>query len=477
MKKQSVFALILSLLLLAACVPTPEQEFVVNKGDDTAEQKLNASPASDATDAATVPQFFPDRWDEDAERINEHVSIAVHADVVTKADGLYPVYRMKDAPLSEAMARTYALQLLGKPVEAYTSEPTKADIGAELKEYLDRIAEKQAWIDAGKPDDGADRDETVPTQAEIDATTQQYMERIQKAPDTLETRPVTDYSGLHMGVEESYTLASGEKAFLALYDWGFSVWKDCSFYGELYTEDLYAMDMHDDLPVAKLWQEVTMEREKAEEILNGELQRLNLSEYGIASAKKTCLLECSRSDQRTYRSNGWTFTLRHNPGGYPTSSRYWEPSQFLRYGDGDEFAANKPVSPEEIILYIDESGLRSFQVYNRREIVGMPNANVELMPFSEIRRIAKNALAVCLPYERIGERDAVIEIYQALLTTYTLRVRNSDEYYEMPCWVLYFDGLYDMDTETRLEVRESLWESQNVLVLNAVDGSIVHNGY
>ena len=33
--------IILTMLLLAACVPTPEQEFVVNKGDSIAEQKIN----------------------------------------------------------------------------------------------------------------------------------------------------------------------------------------------------------------------------------------------------------------------------------------------------------------------------------------------------------------------------------------------------------------------------------------------------
>ena len=36
--------ILLSLALLAACVPTPETEFVVNKGDHTAEQKINATP-------------------------------------------------------------------------------------------------------------------------------------------------------------------------------------------------------------------------------------------------------------------------------------------------------------------------------------------------------------------------------------------------------------------------------------------------
>ena len=52
MKKQSVFALILSLLLLAACVPTPEQEFVVNKGDGKLDEMIGEATPLPSYDGA-----------------------------------------------------------------------------------------------------------------------------------------------------------------------------------------------------------------------------------------------------------------------------------------------------------------------------------------------------------------------------------------------------------------------------------------
>ena len=52
MKKQSVFALILSLLLFAACVPTPEQEFVVNKGDGKLEEMIGEATPLPSYDGA-----------------------------------------------------------------------------------------------------------------------------------------------------------------------------------------------------------------------------------------------------------------------------------------------------------------------------------------------------------------------------------------------------------------------------------------
>ena len=180
MKRIIVLCLLLALLL--ACVPTPEQEYVVNKGDSTVEDQINAAPkpaedtvglqpdantaenpaseSGNPTEAPLAPQRFPDRWDEDAETINDCVTISAHADVIQKENGLYPVYRLKDAPLSDADVQALAAKLLEKPVEAYTSEMTKEDYKNQLQEYLDTVAEQQAWVDAGKPDWG-DRDETV----------------------------------------------------------------------------------------------------------------------------------------------------------------------------------------------------------------------------------------------------------------------------------------------------------------------------
>ena len=496
MKRIIILCLLCALLL--ACVPTPEQEFIVNKGDSTVEDKINAAPkpaedtvglqpgASTAENPASLPeqpteaplaaQRFPDRWDEEAEKINDRVTISVHADVIQKENGLYPVYRLKDAPLSDADVQALAAKLLEKPVEAYTSEMTKEDYKNQLQEYLDTVAEQQAWVDAGKPDWG-DRDETVFTPEQIEAETARYMELIQQAPDALETKPVSDYSGLHFNTATVYTLESGEKAYVTFYKWGFQVYKGCTYYGSLYSEWAYQMDRDDGEANAKLWHDVTMEREAAEAILNSELVRLDLTEYSVMKAEKACYLERTVNDREQYKSSGWTFTLTRNPAGYPVSTLSWEPSQYLKYGDDDSFVANEPVRDEHIVAFIDENGLQSFGFYNRREVTGLPNANVELLPFEDVQRIAKNTLAMCMPYEFVGKRGADVEIYKALLTTYTLRIKDSDEYYEMPCWALFFDGLFYADEAYRMRVRESNFEGHEVLLMNAIDGSIIHPDY
>ena len=87
-----IIAVLLMLCMLAACVPTPGTEFVVNKGDKTVEQKLSTTYDKE--------QHFPARWDEDTYDANEYLSISFNAEVMTKADGLYPVYRTRSAEIT-----------------------------------------------------------------------------------------------------------------------------------------------------------------------------------------------------------------------------------------------------------------------------------------------------------------------------------------------------------------------------------------
>lgn len=492
MKRIVCICLLLSLLL--ACVPTPEHEFIINKADSTVEDKIHAAPkltedsaawnteteggSTEPFEAPTQPQIFPDRWDEDAVKINDRVSISVHADVIQKADGLYPVFRTKDAPMTEERAREIVTKLLDKPVEVYSSEPTKEDYQNELKAYLDEVAEKQAWIDSGKPDDGIDRDETMPTPEEIDAHTKRYMELIQNAPDKLEARKVSDYSGLHMRSENIYTLQSGEKAFVTLYDRRMSVFRGCSNLGHIYRESRYIQDREEGESNAKDWKDVTMERADADAILDAALVSLGLTEYKVSAAERACLLEHKKGGGKQYVTGGWMFVLAHNPADYPTSDLSWHPSPYLSYGSDESFAASETVKSEDLIIFVNEDGVQSFSFSNPREIVGLSNPNVELLPFEDVKRIAKNTLAMCVPYEIIGENKTNLEIYKAMLTTYTMHVKDSDEYYEMPCWALFFDGLWAGDSEAfRMKSRETNGTMHEVLLINAIDGSIVHTKY
>lgn len=502
MKRIIAMLLLLSMLLaLAACQPTPEHEIVINKGDGVVERKLNATPKpiEDEVTAETdpdaskteggqveataeqshlAPQTFPDRWDADAEQVNERLSVAAHADVLQRADGLYPVYRTRATTISLEQASALASALLIKPVEVYTQEPTKEEYKRQLQDYLDTVAEQQAWIDAGKPDWG-DRDETVFSQEQIDEQTARYMELIQNAPDTLETRQVSDYSCLKLFGKSSFTLEDGSRASVSWRDKSLTISKGCSGLGYVYLRSTYEEEREEGERNAKLWKNPTADRAAAEQRASEALEKLGFSGFAMMQAEEANLLDQPGGNHR-YVASGWVFTFRRDYGGYPSVSAAYEPSQFLQYSEGYGFVANKPINTEQIRVMADENGVWYFGWSAPKETVKLVNESVELLPFAEVQRIAKDTLSVCFPYDRMAEINGgkhEIEIYRMLLTTFTLRVPDSDDYYEMPCWVIFFDGMYVQELGVRERERTDEHLNHDVLVLNAIDGSVVHTDY
>ena len=127
MKTKKLALLLLACLFLVACLPTPDPEYVVNKADNIVEQKVGANGTADSAAAKDAAQRFPDRWDEDTYKVNDWLSIGFKAEVVQKADGLYPVFRTrKDVITSEEMT-TWATAVLPAPVSVQTLIMTKED--------------------------------------------------------------------------------------------------------------------------------------------------------------------------------------------------------------------------------------------------------------------------------------------------------------------------------------------------------------
>ena len=457
----------ISLVFLCACVPTPEQAFVVSKADNVLEQKLQATPKPvedtvpalpegqtaqaqsmpETTGTPTQTQFFPDRWDEDAQSIRDHVTLAVHADVIAKADGLYPVYRTRTEPITEARVIALADLLLSKPVaRELVDGMTKDDWAKELQIYLDEAAAWEAWVKAGRPDDGTDRDDTASyTPEEVAEMSAWYMEQIKNAPDKLDKAKVSDYSDYRIGQFVRYTLEDGGCADALM------------------------------KRSAKQWQQPMLSREDAEAIAYRETERLGLSGFSIAYSEPANLYNTTERGA-TRVAAGWSFVLRRDYDGYPLVEKHsYKSSDLLEYGDGDGFAYNKSIGIETVTVFVDETGILYFGYADPKAIVGKQTANVELLPFEEIIRIVKNTIVACYPslrFQGSENRSFDLEVYRMVLTPYTLRVRDSEDYYEVPCWVAFFDG-WHQGADREQQRTQSNWSAE-CIVINAVDGSVVH---
>lgn len=442
-----IIAVLLLLGMLLACVPTPEQEFIVNKGDDTVAQKLSATSAPDSGSIA-ARQIFPDRWDEDPIAESEYLVVRAAADVRTKPDGLYPVYRTRSNAVTKDMVVNIAVKFLDKPTASSDSLMTKDDWAQALQQYLDRIAKSEEWIKAGKPNDWSDVEDIIPEPEEIEAQTNRYMERIKNAPDSLSEQAVNDYSGLEPNQRTAFQLASGEIVGIIYSSEYFTIAKGCKFVPVVYDVYQYRMDLQWKEGKYKSWMEPNLTREQAEAVCRSEAEKLGFSGFAIAGACEATLFDAKEASNQAL-TGGWCFELHRSFDGYPQFASYVYASQDLQYGSDDTFAVSKPIPPERLRMFVSENGLQMIRYSNPKDVAGLVNANVELMPFDEVKQRIANTMLMCFPYENYWKSNPdrnensprlEVEIYDIMLTTYSLHIKdNNTDYYEMPCWVVSFD--------------------------------------
>ena len=464
--------LMLAALLLIGCQPTPEEEYVVNKRESGVEAKLEKETDESAQERGA--QMLPERWDEVYE--SDLMTLTFSAPIVQKDDGLYPVYRTRSAPLTEAEIIKYLNILFPDPVTVRQNLPTKADIQKEMEWYLKDAQAHLDWQDAGRPDDGVDRDETPITREEVNEQLKRYQDQINEAPEQNEESPVTAYRVPVVGQEGTlvYGLKSGDSLVLQP-PWRGSLYAGIgNKYSDVYRRYEYEFEKQfgeEDLLLP--FTPVTADQATCEQVAKDTLQKLGIEGMVLVETEEANLM-----DSRECLGTGYEFLFVRDFGGYPYLGRNFEPAQSLTYGSDESFVANKHIRAEELRLFVDEGGVKLISFDSPKMIAGIESKNVELLPFEKAQERIKQGLTYGLSKwaqemkKNEPEVKLNVEIYKIALTTYTLHVPNSEDYYEMPCYVVYYDPWQRPE-----RIRNDKSTMQETLVLNAVDGSIVHTDW
>ncbi|MBQ1770862.1 MAG: hypothetical protein II000_02795, partial [Clostridia bacterium] len=224
-------------------------------------------------------------------------------------------------------------------------------------------------------------------------------------------------------------------------------------------------------------------------MLQSALEKLGMTDFTVRLSRKGNLYQ-ELGGKPVSSAAGWAFSLVRDYGDYPTSRVPFEPHQNLAYGEDDGFAANKPIEKETLEILIGPEGLQMIEYNCPKTVAGVENPDVGLLPWEEVKTRIQSAFKLTAPVKRAEEQDTVhtYRVYRLLLTTWTVRAKDSQDYYEMPCWVVFFDR--DIRSRGREEEYEQwygpdYWERnrnntdlmQETLIINAVDGSIVFNDY
>ena len=424
--------LFLALMLLVGCQPTPTEEYVVNKKDSAVEQKLGG-------DSPQNVQILPERWEEVYE--NDLMTLTFHAPIVQKADGLYPVYRTRATPLTEAEAVRWLNTLFPDPVAVRQNRPTKADIQKEMEWYLNEAEAKLAWQDAGRPDDGVDRDETPLTREEVNEQLANYQRSINEAPSENGENPATGY---HVPTSDEgqlvYRLKSGASVIVSP-SWNGSLYAGVGNKStHVYYRYDYEFEKRYDEENLRPYTPVTADQAKCQQAARDALIKLGMEGMALVETEEANLM-----DGRECLAGGYEMLFVRDFGGYPYLGSNFEPAQQLTYGEDSSFTANAYIRHEELRLFANEEGVKLVSFDSPKMIVGIESKNVELLPFEKAQECIKQGLIYGLAHwaDQIHQNEPDlklnVEIYRIGLTTYTLRMPNSEDYYEMPCYVVFFD--------------------------------------
>ena len=86
-----------------ACQPTPETEFIVNRGDNLAEKRIEETPAptGSGTDQPLPTFAVPERWTDVIE--TKVTTIPIDAEIVTSGQTVFPVRTVERTAIQEDM--------------------------------------------------------------------------------------------------------------------------------------------------------------------------------------------------------------------------------------------------------------------------------------------------------------------------------------------------------------------------------------
>lgn len=464
------------LFLLAGCQPTPEAEFVVSKQDGP----LGAGPTVQSVTvpaAQTVdslaPVVFPARWEE-VQQVRG-ATVTWRADVVTKADGTYSLYRLRDQAVDSAWRRSVLSAILPPPVTMENSGMTRADWTRQFQDYVERMEHQRDWIEQGFPD-WDDVDEGLTDLGALDEELQRaassYQAHITNAPEKNETVSVSTYGSVPEG-QLVFTLTTGEQVFVQAAGNGLAMTRYPTQFLTEHSEARHEERIPIMGPFDEKWQEVKMPQAEAEAALQTLLETLGLTDFAAARTYKVNLMagEHDKPSSVFCVAAGWSFQLVRSFGGCPVESNVYLDDRWIRHEGAGAYSA--PFFQESLHVILNEDGVWYFSWWDPKEVLGQ-EGTAELLPFDQAQGRIKNAFSACLDVDKLGQevfqgKPPKLQVWRVMLTPYVVRLPDSEDALALPCYLVFFD----FDQDWRAETWRKPDASFHVLIVSALDGSII----
>lgn len=457
MKKVTAILIVLCLCLsLCACQPTPEEDYVVNRQNDVTvkESSVSVAAGSDTSDASnedeapSLPVYtFPSEWKEEFVSSGLGYTIRMEAQVDAFSLSEYPVYPLQPVLFNGEDVQNVFSRVAGD-VNLCTyqrdKEGNNIPIKGTLAEMIAEIVDQITNFDVYHKDDGLTEKGKASMIASLEDDLEETKALCKKAVDA---EYLTDYTSLCQP-------RTGNEG--ALFDknniWvgGFDVYHEENDLGNGIT-----ISLRENLTSAPYgeFQTPNTDVETGQRMCEDILSKLGLSDFVLNK-----ITQKEGADQATYY-----FT--RSCDGHPYSSAIY--STVLASLDGLTLKyLYEPFWYDEFIMMIPGTYGISYFMWQSKSTVGEPTRSVQLLPFEEIQKEFRKDIGYVSEYfdDKTGEERSIV-VTDMQLGYKRVPIRDAYGSYELiPVWT--FTGYYSSETIKNPQ-------SKDLLILSAVDGSIV----
>ena len=392
---------VLLLLCLLACVPTPEQEVVVNKGDDIAGEIIRETPRTDAdTQQSVVP--FPAHWTDEIH--TKDADMRIDADVIAASQSSHPVYGISRTSFFE-MDLQRVFDAFFPSMQAYL-----VGIRQSKEDYEQAIA-------------------YVVEKSEEHA--QELFSQFNAADLTDAAFIQSDH--LDLRAQESnhmFTIlcTNGEKGTFfstpAILEINRHAWSSIQAKEFVERTGAYAGETN-----AIVCASLSLDEAKSK--ADAFFEKMEIDGFALCKSEEARLF-----DSLGYRtwSNGWHLQFCRSGGYVPFQAREFDSSHngfFTFDADEESYAAGWPY--EWIDLYVSEQGIEFFKWVNPLKVTGIVNENVSLLPFDELTAVIRRTLQAAMHYP--VHMFGWFKLEKLILTAAPQPKKDAADAYLMPIWI------------------------------------------
>ncbi len=430
------------LLLFTSCQPTPNKDIVINKNNGNLEEIISSEAiASEQSLVENNMNIISEKWSQTF--TIQGLECAIDAEIVLPDKKEFPVYKIRQRALDNQTVQKIVDYFTKNATGMRETTPTKEELELELIQAKRGIYTEIDGVVTWEAYEGQE-DDITRLEEQIRSTGEEVFLPVTRdiALPKADTYAMPDGSRVHVEADSKK---------LNIYPLKYGIVQPESW--------VIAGDAYPGEPKGTTLKNVKLSKQEAYEIVLSFLDEAGIENMGIAEAEKARLIV-----DMTYEavSEGWEIILSRNDGGSVPVYIDNQPSGIL-YIKSEDYIQRW--YPEVMSVYVDETGIKTFDWRYPIEVTEILNQNVLVLSFDEIKERI-------LDYIKFGFSHAVktynlsndqkIEVNKVVLTNVMIPVKDDPDHQMLaPTWLIYY-------TQQRGAMTIS-----SFIAVNAIDGSSI----